>query len=55
MKKFALAFAVLASFTVTAIPMTCACTKGSITVSVEGGRMDMSFSDGGRVSCDIPR
>lgn len=53
MKKAMLIVCLLSVFSATAKPMVCKCTKGSMTVTMDGGRFNMSCSGGGQVSCEL--
>ena len=54
MKKYVLVLSIIFGIgTAYALPMTCQCTKGKMTVSVGEGGVEMSCSDGGKVSCEI--
>jgi hypothetical protein len=53
MKKVMLIVCLLSTFTATAKPMTCKCTKGSMVFIIDGDRFEMSCTGGGQVSCQL--
>ena len=53
MKKVMLVVCLFSTFATTAKPMTCKCTSGSMVLTLDGDRFEMSCTDGGRVSCTL--
>lgn len=53
MKKIVIGIMLAMSTSALAMPMVCKCTSGSMIIEIDGTKIKMSCSDGGRVECTM--